>query len=70
MSSLDKQKGYISDSMLNFVIWTTIISAVALLLLTTWKISESSIGKDCERLGSFYIGHKTYKCEIVNEHNR
>lgn len=65
MSTLDKQKGYISDSLLNFVIGVTIVSAIVLVLLTTWKISESSIGKDCERLGSFYIGHKTYKCELM-----
>jgi hypothetical protein len=65
MNTLDKQKGYISDSLLSFVIGITIVSAVMLVLLTTWNISESSIGKDCERLGSFYIGHKTYKCELV-----
>jgi hypothetical protein len=65
MSSLDKQKGYISDSMLNFVIGITIVFGVLMVLLFTWKISESSIGKDCERLGSFYIGHKVYKCEVV-----
>jgi hypothetical protein len=65
MNTLDKQKGYISDSLLNFVIGITIVSAVMLVLLTTWNISESSIGKDCERLGSFYIGHKTYRCELV-----
>jgi hypothetical protein len=65
MNTLNKQKGYISDSLLNFVIGITIVSAVMLVLLTTWNISESSVGKDCERLGSFYIGHKTYKCELV-----
>jgi hypothetical protein len=65
MNTLNKQKGYISDSLLSFVIGITIVSAVMLVLLTTWNISESSIGKDCERLGSFYIGHKTYKCELV-----
>jgi hypothetical protein len=65
MNTLNKQKGYISDSLLNFVIGITIVSAVMLVLLTTWKISESSVGKDCERLGSFYIGHKTYKCELM-----
>jgi hypothetical protein len=65
MNTLNKQKGYISDSLLSFVIGITIVSAVMLVLLTTWNISESSVGKDCERLGSFYIGHKTYKCELV-----
>jgi hypothetical protein len=65
MNTLDKQKGYISDSLLNFVIGVTITSVIMFVLLTTWSISESSIGKDCERLGSFYIGHKTYKCELV-----
>jgi hypothetical protein len=59
-----------SDSFLSLVIGVTIISAVIMVLLTTWNISESSVGKDCERLGSFYIGNKTYKCELVNEHTK
>jgi hypothetical protein len=53
------------DSFLSLVIGVTVIGAVMMVLLTTWKISESSVGKDCERLGGFYIGHKVYKCEAV-----
>jgi hypothetical protein len=59
-----------NDSFLSFVIWVSITAIIAFVLSTTWMIAESSISKDCERLGSFYIGHKTYKCEIVNEHNK
>jgi hypothetical protein len=54
-----------NDSFLSLIIGVTIISAVTMVLFTTWKISESSVGKDCERLGGFYIGHKVYKCEVV-----
>jgi hypothetical protein len=54
-----------NDSFLSFVIWATVTVVIAFVLSTTWMIAESSISKDCERLGSFYIGHKTYKCEIV-----
>jgi hypothetical protein len=63
--SSDKQNGRMSNSLASLVIWATTIVAVFFILLTTWKIAESSIGKDCERLGSFYIGHNTYKCELV-----
>jgi hypothetical protein len=59
-----------NDSVLSLVIGTTIVSVIAFVLFTTWMLSETSIQKDCERLGSFYIGHKTYKCELVNENNR
>jgi hypothetical protein len=54
-----------NDSFLSLVIGVTVVTIVAFVLSTTWMIAESSIGKDCERLGSFYIGHKTYKCELV-----
>jgi hypothetical protein len=53
------------DSISSFVIWITTVVAILFVLLTVWKISESSVGKDCERLGGFYIGHKVYKCEAV-----
>jgi hypothetical protein len=53
------------DSFLSLVIGVTMVATTMLVLLTTWDISESSIGKDCERLGGFYIGHKVYKCEVM-----
>jgi hypothetical protein len=53
------------DSFLSLAIGVTVIAAVMLVLLTTWNISESSVGKDCERLGGFYIGYKVYKCEAL-----
>jgi hypothetical protein len=59
-----------NDSFLSLIIGTTTVSAIAFVLVTTWMLSETSIQKDCERLGSFYIGHKTYKCELLNEHNK
>jgi hypothetical protein len=54
-----------NDSFLSLIIGTTIVCVIAFVLFTTWMLSETSIGKDCERLGSFYIGHKVYKCEVV-----
>jgi hypothetical protein len=53
------------DSVSTFVVRVTIAVAVGFILLTTWVLSASSVGKDCERLGGFYIGHKVYKCEVV-----
>jgi hypothetical protein len=53
-----------NDSFLSLVIWVSITAIVAFVLSTTWMVAESSVGKDCEKLGSFYIGDKVYKCEL------
>jgi hypothetical protein len=54
-----------NDSFLSLVIWVSITAIVAFVLSTTWMVAESNVGKDCEKLGSFYIGDKVYKCELV-----
>jgi hypothetical protein len=59
-----------NDSFLSLVIGVSMVASIAFVLATTWMIAETSISKDCERLGSFYIGHKTYKCELTKEGNR
>lgn len=54
-----------NDSFLSLVVGVSVTSVIAFVLFTTWMLAETSIGKDCERLGNFYIGQKVYKCEIV-----
>jgi hypothetical protein len=54
--------GSMSDYLSAFIMW---IVVTAILLPLTWVISASSITMDCEKLGGFYINHKTYKCELV-----
>ena len=40
----------------------TAICAVA--LVTAWASSASTIARECERLGAFYVGDTVYKCEV------
>lgn len=32
-----------------------------------WGWARNTVAKECERLGSFYVGHKTYHCSRVEE---
>lgn len=32
-----------------------------------WIVAHATIAKECERLGGFYVGKKTYKCVEVEE---
>jgi hypothetical protein len=50
------------DSLLSFVMCT--ILAISL-VVATWLASATSVGRDCEKVGSFYQGNKVYKCEVV-----
>jgi hypothetical protein len=47
-----------------FTIFMCMVVAIALLIIT-WAMSAANIGKDCEKLGSFYLGDTVYKCEVV-----
>lgn len=32
-----------------------------------WIVAHATIAKECERLGGFYVGKKTYKCVEAKE---
>lgn len=32
-----------------------------------WMFAHSTVAAECERLGSFYVGNKTYKCVEVGD---
>jgi hypothetical protein len=51
-----------NDTLIAFIACVVITS---LLLAIAWNTSASNIGADCEKLGSFYVDNKTYKCELV-----
>jgi flagellar basal body-associated protein FliL len=58
------------DSFWSSITWltlivTTIVIVVTLILTIIWSVSKNSIATDCEKLGGFYVNHKTYKCELV-----
>lgn len=30
----------------------------------TWEAAHSTVAKECEKLGAFYVGQKTYDCKV------
>lgn len=32
-----------------------------------YEIAHTTIARECERLGGFYVGKKTYKCTTIDE---
>ena len=41
--------------------------AVAMLcgVLIGWIFAHGTVAEECERLGAFYVGDTTYKCEVL-----
>lgn len=48
-------------------LFEALIIGVALLLIFTlgWVAAHGEVVTECERLGAFYVGDKTFKCERV-----
>jgi hypothetical protein len=51
-----------SDSVLAFLTWVVI---TALTVTIAWNTAAYELAASCEKLGSFYLGDKVYKCEVV-----
>jgi hypothetical protein len=47
------------------IAFTICVAVIVLFVSHTRTATEDVISKDCEKLGSFYIGDKVYKCELV-----
>lgn len=42
--------------------------AGAIVFMLGWDCAHSTVAKECERLGGFYVGKKIYKCvEVKND---
>ena len=39
--------------------------ALALIFASGWITAHSEVVTECERLGAFYVGDKTFQCERV-----
>jgi hypothetical protein len=59
-----------SDFLLSLTIVIALTVSIGFSLFSVWEATERSISKDCEKLGTFYVGNKVYKCELIDEHNR
>lgn len=46
-----------------------IFLAVILGVAIGWSWVHSTVARECERLGSFYVGSKTYYCSRVEDTN-
>jgi hypothetical protein len=49
------------DSLFTFFVGAAV---TAILLVLSWSMSACAIGENCDKLGSFYLGDKVYKCEV------
>jgi hypothetical protein len=50
-----------SDSIFTFIVCAAV---AAILSVLSWDMSATAIGESCDKLGSFYLGDKIYKCEV------
>lgn len=48
-----------------FAFW--MLLALACGWLFGWIHAHNTVRKECERLGSFYVGSKTFKCTEIQE---
>ena len=44
-----------------------IFLAVILGVAIGWTWAHSIVARECERLGSFYVGNKTYNCSKIDD---
>lgn len=41
-----------------------LLSMAALAILIGWILAHNTVATECEKLGSFYVGDKVFKCEL------
>jgi hypothetical protein len=41
--------------------------AVGALMGFAWALSASTIGKECEKMGQFYVAQKVYECKLKGQ---
>jgi hypothetical protein len=54
-----------NDFLLSLTIVIALTVSIGFSLFSVWEATERSISKDCEKLGTFYMDDKVYKCEVV-----
>lgn len=43
---------------------TEALTGILFGLVMGWVIAHSTVATECTRLGAFYVGDTTYKCEV------
>lgn len=42
----------------------TLIAGLSIGLSTGWSIAQNAVATECERLNAFYVGNKTFICDV------
>ena len=48
----------------NSVLGAILILVIVIPTFIGWVFAHQPVAKECERLGAFYVGDKTYECRI------
>lgn len=48
----------------NSVLGAILILVIVIPTFIGWVFAHQTVAKECERLGAFYVGDKTYECRI------
>ena len=49
---------------MNSVLGSILILVIVLATFIGWDYAHRTVAKECERLGAFYVGDKTYECRV------
>ena len=54
---------------LGHCVWLGFLAAICLvvLLYISWAASATTAGKECEKVGAFYVAGKVYDCRLRTE---
>lgn len=53
-----------NTQMENYVLGGIVIFVIVIATFIGWVYAHQTVAKECERLGAFYVGDKTYECRV------
>lgn len=51
------------DAPLGILLVFLFTSIIALMVLFGWVLAHQTVSTECQRLGAFYVGDKTFECK-------
>nr|CDS57801.1 hypothetical protein SYMBAF_30158 [Serratia symbiotica] len=57
-------------NMIEFILGTFILGSLAVIVILLsyrlgWESAHLEVARECERLGKFYVGNKTFQCILI-----
>lgn len=52
---------------MNFILGVCFVIGLLISYRLGYEVAHSTIARECDRLGSFYVGDKTYHCTEIKE---